>query len=202
MTDHQQSPEIKTPPSELKNIIKEISQEAQNSRTPIFIAFLATFLALVSMIDDNAANEAMVAHIESSNQFAYFQAKNIRKTSSEIAANTLKSMGQTELATKWQQKANRYDQEKQEILNTAKAEQKKRSIAIKQGDYFGAAIALLQIAIVLASVSLITGGGILLGSSVVLSLLSVLLVINGYGLYYDVPMDPKLIISWLTTAFL
>ncbi len=182
---------------DLKNIIKEISQEAHNSKTPIYIAILAAFLAFVSMADDDAGKRALVAHIEASNQFSYFQAKNIRLTSSEIAAGTFKSMGQVALASEWQQKADRYSAEKDEILATAKAEKAKQEIAIRQGDYFGIAIALLQIAIVLASVSLITGGGVLLSFSFVLSLVSLFVVVNGYGLYYDIPTDPKLAIDWV-----
>lgn len=182
---------------DLKNIIKEISQEANNSRTPIYIAILAAFLAFVSMADDDAGKRALVAHIEASNQFSYFQAKNIRLTSSEIAAGTFKAMGQPSLAGEWQQKADRYSAEKDEILARAKSEKAKQEVAIRQGDYFGIAIALLQIAIVLASVSLITGGGVLLSFSFVLSLLSLLVVVNGFGLYYDIPTDPKLAIDWV-----
>ena len=184
-------------PYDLKNVIMEVSREARRSRTPIFIALIAAFLALVSMADDEVGKAALVAHIEASNQFAFFQAKNIRMTSSQIAAGTFMSMGKSELATKWQEKADRYEQEKGEILKVAKAELAKRKIAIRRGDYYGVAIALLQIAIVLASISLISGGGILLGGSIFLSLISLIVTVNGYGLYYDMPTDPQAIGEWI-----
>ena len=50
---------------------------------------------------------------------------------------------------------------------------------------------LLQIAIVLASISLITGGGVLLGLSFTLTLIAAFFTANGYGLYYDIPSDPE-----------
>lgn len=186
---------------DLRRVIKEVSQEVRKSKTPIFIALLAAFLALVSMVDEEAGKKALVAHIEASNQFAYYQAKNIRLTSSEIAAGTFESMGKDALAAKWQEKADRYSKEKKEILSNARAEQKKRSVAIRQGDYYSVAIALLQISIVLASVSLISGGWILLGGSITFSLIAVFFVVNGYGLYYEIPTDPEIMMQGVKTLF-
>jgi len=187
------------PGSDLRSLIREVSREAKKSKTPIFIAVLAAFLALVAMADGDADKRAMVAHIESANQFAYFQAKNIRKTDSEIAAGLFESMGQPVLASKWQAKADKYKQEKVEILNAARDEQAKRAIAGRQGDYFSVAIAMLQIAIVLASVSLLLRGGILLAVSIVLALIAVLFSANGYGLYWEIPTDPVILAKWLAT---
>ncbi len=179
--------------SDTQKAIKHIRDETKNNKTPIFIAFLAAFLALVSMADDEVAEAALEAQIEASNQFSYFQAKNIRGTNSEIAATTLEAMGKSELAAKWQKTADRYESEKGDILKAARAEQAKRSIALKQGDNYAVAIALLQIGIVLASISLLTGGGLLLSVSIIFSLLSCLFVVNGYGLFYNIPTDPEMI---------
>lgn len=193
-TENQETAEtIQAPVSDLKKVIKEITHESQNNKIPIFIAFLAAFLALVSMADDEAAKNALEAQIDASNKYSYFQAKNIRGTNSEIAASTFESMGKTELAKKWQSKADRYEVEKQEILKEAREEQDKRTIALERGDNYGVAVALLQIAIVMASISLITGGGLLLGVSFALSLIAAIFVVNGYGLYLNIPTDPKMI---------
>ncbi len=181
--------------SDIKDLIREVTKEANNSKTPIFIAILAGFLALVSMAEGDMRRQAMIAHIEASNQFSYFQAKNIRKTDSEIATEILEGLGKTELAEKWQTKAERYDKEKKEILAIAKAEQKKREHSLKQGSYFDMAIAVLQIAIVLASVSLLVGGGYLLTGSYILTVIAVFFVINGYGLFLEFPTDPAAIIK-------
>lgn len=178
---------------DIRGLIREISQEARKSKTPIFIAVLAAFLALVSMADGDAGKRALVAHIEAANQFAFFQAKNIRATDSEIAATMFDALGKTEIASTWQGKADRYQKEKADILKDAKAEQEKRKVAIRQGDYFGVAIAMLQIAIVLASASLILSGRFLLGASILFTLVAVFYSVNGYGLYYEAPTDPALI---------
>lgn len=183
--------------NEAQRTIKEIRQESQNNKIPIFIAFLAAFLALVSMADDEVTEAALEAQIEASNQFAYFQAKNIRGTSAEIAAETLREMDKTKAAMKWQQTADRYETEKSDILKAARAEQTKRTIALKQGDNYAVAIALLQIAIVLASISLITSGTLLLTMSIIFALISCIFVVNGYGLFYSIPTHPEMILEMI-----
>lgn len=201
MTEEQQQSEtkIEAPVSELKQVIEELTNSEKNSRIPIFIAFMAAFLALVSMADDEQDKAALEAQIEASNKFSYFQAKNIRATSAEIAAANFRVNGKSDLAATWQRKADRYELEKKEILKDARAEQSKRTTALKQGDYYGVAVALLQIAIVVASISLITGGGILLGLSFALTIIAAFFTANGYGLYLNIPLDPNVIISSFKT---
>lgn len=175
---------------ELRGLLRDVSREVQKSKTPIFIAVLAGFLALVSMAEGDADRRAMVAHIESANQFAFFQAKSIRANDARIASSTFEVMKKPELAKEWERTSLRYDREKREILVNARSEQAKRKIAVQQSDYFSLAIAILQIAIVLASASLIVSGGVLLFVSVILTGLSMLFTFNGYALYFDIPTDP------------
>lgn len=183
--------------SELKKIADEVSREARNTPVPIYIAVLAAFLALVSMSNDNASKLALRAHIEASNQFAFFQAKNIRATDSEIAAQMFAKLDHAEEAKVWGDKAKRYESEKSDILKAARGEQAKREVAMKRTGYFETAIALLQIAIVLATASLIVKSGLLISGSVLLTFIAVFFAVNGQGLYYDVPTDPVEIGRWV-----
>lgn len=183
---------------DLRRIIKEVSKEARKSKIPLYIAVLATLLAFISMAEGDAKERALGAQIEASNQFAFFQAKNIRKTDSEIAADVLTALDKPELAAPWRQKAARYGKEKDDILKEARGHQVKRQQALEQSGYFEMAIVLLQIAIVLATASLILGGGMLLGGSTFLALIAVFFVVNGYGLFFEVPTEPGAIWQWLT----
>lgn len=185
---------------EFKRIAREATREARKSPMPVFIAILAAFLALVSMANGDADKRALQSHIESANKFAYFQAKNIRKTQSQIAADSFVAMGQGDLASKWQAKADRYKREKAAILKSARAELVKRAHAIKQGGYFEMAISALQIAIVLASASLILGGGVMMWVSFLLTLMALFFTINGYGLYFQLPTNPVELLEWMKHA--
>ena len=61
-------------------------------------------------------------------------------------------------------------------------------LRLRKDPYFDYAQALLQIAVVLASISIITGGSALLVMSVVLAAAGILLGLNGFTLLFTVPM--------------
>ena len=59
------------------------------TRSAIVIAFFAMCLAITGLGGSNAAKEAFNNNILASNFFSFFQAKNIRQTSYQIAADEL-----------------------------------------------------------------------------------------------------------------
>ena len=69
-----------------------------------------------------------------------------------------------------------------QLIVKAKALEVERDIALRKDPYFDWSQALLQIAIVLASVHLIIGNFLLLGLSGGLAALGILLMLNGYTL--------------------
>ena len=84
------------------------------------------------------------------------------------------------------------DSEKKEgldqLFEKAKAIEAERDIALRRDPYFDWSQALLQIAIVVASVHLIIGNMMLLGLSAGLAVLGALLMINGYTLAAWLPL--------------
>ena len=74
------------------------------------------------------------------------------------------------------------------LLTKAKSLEAERDIALRKDPYFDWSQALLQIAIVLASVHLIIGTLILLGLSGGLAALGILLMVNGYTLLVQLPL--------------
>ncbi|OQW57003.1 MAG: hypothetical protein A4S14_08665 [Proteobacteria bacterium SG_bin9] len=175
-------------------------------RAAILIAVLAMLLAITGLGGANAAKEATNNNIYAANIYAFFQAKNIRQTEFNLAADTfelaflkdsnLDDQAKAALKAKadtYRKTAARYESEpetregKKELLVRAKEFEVKRDHALKQDPYFDYAEALLQIAIVLISVSIVAtlpwlaflGGG--------LGLVGMLLMINGYTLLVEIP---------------
>lgn len=74
-----------------------------------------------------------------------------------------------------------------ELFAKGKALEADRDQALKQGPYFDYGQALLQIAIVLASVALISGGNMLLYGSFVLGAFGLALTIGGFTLAFPLP---------------
>lgn len=175
-------------------------------RAAVGIAILAMLLAITSLGGANAGKEATNNNIYASNFYAFFQAKNIRQTEIGLAAdafelshskaNNLDDQAKAAIRAKAEAYRNtvaRYESEpetgegKKELLARAKEFEQKRDHALKQDPYFDYAEALLQIAIVLISVSIVATVPWLAFTGGAVGLAGALLMINGYLLVIDIP---------------
>lgn len=137
--------------------------EAKNpfeKRVAVSIALMAVLLSYISMKGDNAKTDAVINTNESSNQYAYFQAKSLKEHMAENAADTLKYLATSpEAASRRNEllaEAKRYKMEKEDIKKDAenfRAEAKKGGDMNDRCDFAGL---FLQIAIVLASVAILS----------------------------------------------
>ena len=175
-------------------------------RAAICIAVLAMLLAITSLGGSNAGKEAVNNNVLASNFFNFYQAKNMRQTANELAADMVElaflndpSMpedGKAALRKKaenYRKTVARYESEpetgegKKELLARAKEFEAKRDHALKQDPYFDYAEALLQIAIVLVSVAIVTGLMWLTFLGGALGIIGTLLTINGFLLLVEIP---------------
>ncbi len=172
----------------------------------VFIGVLAVLLAICSMGGDNAAKEATLKNIEATNTWAFFQAKNLRR---QIVRSQIENFELAIISTPAIDPQSKASLEKtiatykgyearltsdpksgeglDELFVKAKGIEALRDTALKQDPYFDYGQALLQIAIVVASVAIISGGGTLVVLSAVLGLIGTFLMINGFTLAVEVP---------------
>lgn len=190
--------------------LDELAEDAvKDNRTKwigVFIGILAVMLAICAMGGDNVDKDAARYNIDASNTWAFFQAKNIRRQSIRLAAEEMELMLVAHPAmdaaarTTVQAKIDEYkaldkkltsDPQKQEGLDElfvkGKALEAERDTALAQDPYFDWSNALLQIAIVLASVSIISGSLMLLAASGALGVAGALLMLNGFLMVVAVP---------------
>ncbi|MFM9942124.1 MAG: DUF4337 domain-containing protein [Hyphomicrobiaceae bacterium] len=172
----------------------------------IYVGILATLLAICTMGGGNAAKDAARANLDAANIWNFFQAKNTRRTSFTLAADDLEltltsnpamppqARAAIEAKIKaYRETAQRFTTDKatgeglDELWAKAKAIEADRDIAARKDPYFDVSQALLQIAIVLASVALIAGTNVLLYFSFVLGGLGTLLMLNGFTLVLKLP---------------
>ena len=176
------------------------------TRAAVVIAFFAMCLAITGLGGSNAAKEAFNNNILAANFFSFFQAKNIRQTSYQLAADELELslQGNPALAGEarkavqakvdaYRKTVARYESEpdtregKKELLERAREHEQVRDRALKQDPYFDYAEALLQIAIVLVSVAIVSSLPWLAYFGGVLGLIGMLLSINGFLLLVEIP---------------
>jgi hypothetical protein len=191
----------------INDAIEQLSSdsEARNKWVGVYIGVMAVLLAICGVGGGNAAKDATRANIEASNTWAFFQAKNIRRQTLRNAVDEFEirltepglAPATREVITKKiaEYKANiarlTSEPDTKEGLNElsakAKALELERDIAMRKDPYFDWSQALLQIAIVLASVHLIIGSMPLLALSGGLGALGILLMLNGFTLAFAVP---------------
>jgi hypothetical protein len=136
-----------------------------NKKIALLISLLALVLAFSETLGKSAQTAALAYNIEASNLWAFFQAKTIRQTVLRTAAEELQagstSAAAKEQMAKWRETAQRYQSEpetnegRDQLAARAKAAEKKRDISMAAYHHYELASAAVQIAIVLASASII-----------------------------------------------
>lgn len=146
----------------------------ENRKIALLIAIIALCLALSETLGKGAQTETISKNVEASNLWAFFQAKTIRRTLVQTAAEQTKLGlgGITEDAAKaaaqkqidaWQKTAARYRSEPEtgegteQLSERARHAEEERDLATAKYHHFELGSAAFQIAIVLASATIITG---------------------------------------------
>jgi len=192
---------------DLKRSAEHENQRDRDRWIGIYIAILAVLLAICSMGGGNAAKDANAKNIDATNTWAFFQAKNMRRHVLRVQADEMelklasepqmpeaaRAAVEAKIKSYKEQDAKLTSDPKSgegldELFAKGKALEADRDRALKKDPYFDYGEALLQIAIVLASVSIVLGGTMLLIGSVVLGALGTVLAINGFTLMFALPL--------------
>ena len=184
---------------ETSELIEHHGSDKNKNRAALTISLFAMVLAIASLGGSNAAKETTHENILAANAYAFFQAKSIRQTSLKIALTdlelqlvrdqamptTTKEVFQKKIED-YKKTIDRYESEpdtnegKKELLARAKEHEKVRDHAMRQDPWFDYAEGMLQIAIVLLSVSILGSIPSLFIAGSILGLLGLLSTLNGF----------------------
>jgi len=146
--------------------------EGFNKRIALVIAILALFLAFSETLGKGAQTEAISKNVESADLWAFFQAKNIRISVANTAAEamTAAAAGVADAAAKaamdkqvaaWKAAAERLISEpktgRDQLSEQAKEAEKERDHSMAKYHHYELSSAAFQVGIVLASAAVITG---------------------------------------------
>lgn len=192
--------------NELAKDAERENKEARDRWIGVYIGVIAVLLAICGMGGGNASKEATRANIEVSNGWAFFQSKNLRRIALQLSAEELEltlktNSGLTPEARALIEakiKARQADIQRlksdpatkeglDELFVKNKALEAERDQNLRKDPYFDYGQALLQIAIVIASVALISSGNLLLLFSFLCAVLGGFATFNGFTLLFTVP---------------
>lgn len=139
--------------SEEKKPLSRSEREAQiKDRAGFVIVVLAALLAINTMIGGQNSSKTMNNTIAANNQWAWYQAKNMRQVLYETAAVESKIPANKE---KFEAEAKRMEADKKEIMAKAQALEAERDQARKKSPWFTWGGSVLQIGIVLLTASIL-----------------------------------------------
>jgi hypothetical protein len=147
---------------------------SENRKIALLIAVIALCLALSETLGKGAQTETISKNVEASNLWAFFQAKTVRRTVVQTAAeharlglgaagdDAARAAAQKQIDD-WQKTAARYRSEPEtgegteQLSERARHAEEERDLATARYHHFELGSAAFQIAIVLASAAIITG---------------------------------------------
>ena len=173
-------------------------------RVALITAIYAVLLAIAALGGNHAMKEMILAQQQSSDQWAFYQAKVIRehqyrgqKLRLEVdlleRGDSMKPEAREKLDVlikRFADEEKRYSEEKKDIEKEAKRLEHERDLWQAKDPFFLFAEALLQIAIVMASVSILARSGAIFAFSLVLAVAGALLSLNGFLFFFRLPLMP------------
>jgi hypothetical protein len=127
------------------------------------MAVLAVLVATVSLIGHRSSTEEVILQNKVADQWSYYQAKNIRRHNDDLIAGLagVVATKDAEAATKFQEKiraeAERYRDDQKELEAKARELEQEFGLAHRKTDRFDLGEVFLEIALVITSITLLSG---------------------------------------------
>src|SRR5579864_4055859 len=147
--------------------LQEHAEHAKHDPTlaPISVtmAVLAVLVAVVSLLGHRAHTEEVVLQARSSDQWAFYQAKNIRRHTDELFTDLTSVEATTDpaalakLRDKYSGEASRYQDEQKEVEDKAKELEAEVATERNRADRFDLAEVFLEVGLVITSITLLSG---------------------------------------------
>jgi Domain of unknown function (DUF4337) len=128
----------------------------------ITISILAVLVAMATLMGHRSSIEAVLIQTKASDQWAYYQAKNIRLHEMQSVADLIGVLDRGEkekaeaLREKYKTEIERYEKDKDQISEKAKELENERAVVSRKEDRFDAGEVVLDIALIICSLTLLT----------------------------------------------
>jgi Flp pilus assembly protein TadB len=176
--------------SEELNELKEHAEHAKEDPTlaPISVtmAILAVLVAVVTLLGHRAHTEEVVMQAKASDQWAYYQAKNIRRHEDEIFSDlasvqtTTDAAALAKLREKYSNEAARYKDDQKEIEDKAREQEAEVATERNRADRYDLAEVFLEVGLVITSITLLSGRRLFWMFGIVMGVIGIALAVTGF----------------------
>lgn len=172
--------------SELQEHAEHAKHDPSLAPVSVTMAVLAVLVAVVSLLGHRAHTEEVVLQAKSSDQWAFYQAKNIRRHNDEIFTDLTSVEATTDAAAlarlrdKYSQEAARYKDEQKEIEDEARKLQAEVGVERNRADRFDLAEVFLEVGLVITSITLLSGRRLFWALGLVMGAVGIVVASTGF----------------------
>jgi hypothetical protein len=171
---------------ELKEHAEEAAEKGGMAVVTITMAILAVLVATVSLLGHRAHTEELLHQTEATDQWAYYQAKDIRRHNYELFLDELSVFtmqnGQqvAKVKEKYEKEVERYGDQQKDIEAEAKKAEDEVKREGRRADRFDLGEVMLEAALVICSITLLTRNKLYWGIGLVLALVGIAIGAAGF----------------------
>ena len=176
--------------SEELNELKEHAEHAKENPAlapvSVTMAVLAVLVAVVTLLGHRAHTEEVVLQAKSSDQWAYFQAKNSRRHLDEFFVDltsvqpTTDSTALAKLREKYSGEATRYKDEQKDIEDKAHDMEAEVATERNRADRYDLAEVFLDVGLVITSITLLSGRRLFWFLGLFLGVIGTIVAVTGF----------------------
>src|SRR6266852_5165285 len=155
----------------------------------ITISIMAVLLAGASLLGHRAHTEGLSLETEAASRWAQYQAKSVRLHEAQgfsdvvrLVAPLNKELG-AELKEKYAKEVEHYEGDKVDVSKEAKNLEEERDLTVRQADRFDGGEGLLEIGLVICSITLLTKRRVFWFGGVLIALAGVIFAASGFFLH-------------------
>lgn len=171
-----------------KNTEKNIDSSSSRikNKTALIISVFAAIFSFNAFLQAQLNNSVLTNTIKANDTWAFYQAKSIKQTQYEIAADAVEGKDQQKYL-QYRSFVERYETEpkegKQDLMILARSLETERDIAKKKLPWIGIGGSIMQIAIVLLTASILSSGIFIFYTGIITALISIIFMSQGIFLW-------------------
>jgi hypothetical protein len=171
---------------ELQEQAEEGSSHASLAPVTVTMAIFAVLVAAVSLLGHRAHTEEILLQTKATDQWAYYQAKDIRRRSYELFLDEVSvfSLQNSEkvakIKDKYAKEVDKYRDQQNDIEGEARKAEDEVNLQGRRADRFDLGEVLLEAALVICSITLLTRKRIFWGLGLVLGILGMAVGVSGF----------------------